>query len=197
MNYKPYFMLIFSLSLAGCIILPAVIMHEKQEVSNKTEILDFDPKTQSRIRIYYDNVNINSYENMQCHDWNKRKLKNYFTSLSTSLSNRQNLSIGIPQTKKSFSLSNLVQKGLGPKISFKEFLYQANQPIVFDAHHVNVNYSCHVAASLTLKPGLNYELNFSMDNATRSCSLNLAEITQTQVEQLYTVQKSKELIQCH
>ena len=196
MNYKKIVLLSSILMLSGCVGLPLLVLNQQQDVVNTTYTQSYNDKNQARLRIYYKFANINMYENNSCDEWKSKKVKNYFQSLATSLPNTEIVSIGMPYTEDSSSILNVPQKGWGPKSTFKEYLLDANKPLVLDARRVETTggYSCQIASSFIPEAGRDYEAWYSGDNT--SCSIQLREITKEKVNTLYQTQKLNKLQMC-
>ncbi|MCL6248943.1 hypothetical protein M5F00_13845 [Acinetobacter sp. ANC 4945] len=182
--------------ISGCQGLPMIGPAEDYQPIYRTESVDYDSNTQSRIRIYHQWSNTNLYENTSCEAWGKTKTKNLFRSFATSMPKGESVIIGIPQTEKSTSVLNTPQKGWGPKLTFTEHVITANQPFVIDARRVEAtgSYTCNIAGSFIPKAGTSYEAEYNENG--NSCSLQLREISKTQINTVHTSQNINGLRHC-
>ncbi len=187
---------VLTLSLSGCIALPALIAHEQKSVVYTTSNSPYNDKTQSRLRIYYQLANINMYTDTSCQVWKSKKVNNYFNSIATSLPNRETISIGMLKTESSISILNTPQKGWGPKNTFKEFVLDANKSIVLDARRVEAttSYSCQVAASFVPEAGQEYEAWYS--ESTNSCRVSIHKIDKSKNAEPYQTEVLNKVNSC-
>lgn len=207
--YKFLLLSLLTLILQSCMLYPPLSPEIAifKRMSSQPEIVKvetYDNNTHSRIRIYYDDVNIQMYENITCTAWKNNSIKNYIHTVKNSLPNNQIITVGMPQTEKSYNLLTVPQKKWGLKVTFKEFIIDANQPIIVDAHHSDVSKSCQIAASFTPKAGEDYEISYregflgEKGTGSRYCTLNLQTINKDKQEhsELLKTQDSSELTKC-
>lgn len=198
MIYKILILSSIILSLPGCVVLPTILMNQYKDVENSEHYEAYDNKTQARLRIYYLNSNILLYKNKSCEAWKKNRMNNYFNTIANSLPNRETISIGMPATERSDIILNSVQKGMGDKASFKEFVLDANQSSIIDVHQLKdsgiKSYSCKITATFVPKAGQEYEAWY--DEHDSRCYLKLQKIQKVDSSKYYQVENENLLQTC-
>ncbi|HAV7139524.1 TPA: hypothetical protein OMR03_003636, partial [Acinetobacter baumannii] len=189
------FISVLGFSLTGCVAVPILAMQHGQPTQTLNNAA-YDKQTQSRLRVYSQYANVNTYTNTSCNEWSSKKIKNYFNSVMTSLPNTETISVGMPATKDSQSILKTPQKGWGPKLTFKEVILEANKPVVLDARRVETTarYTCQVAVSFTPEAGNDYEAWYSENNDT--CSIKFNKITENKTDNLYSTQDFDNISMC-
>lgn len=200
----------FLLVLAGCAsplfpqFSPEVELYKR--LTSQPEIVrvkSYNPETSSRIRIYYHDVNMMMYENKTCFTWSEKKIKTILDVYKHSVAENKIVINGMPETKESYNLLNTPQEKFMPKATFKEFIVNANEPIVLNAYHSDVASSCQVVKSFTPVAGKDYEAFFYRfwDRTTSQgyCSIKLKVINKDKQEnaKFFDTQDSDALKQCN
>ena len=170
-----------ALILGGCSA-RAVLVEKK---------VDYDPKTEARVRMYYVNGNpMVKTSNMDCETWENTSAKKPQRRTTNGLPRKtlRNISIGMPPTEN--SLAALQRDSITDTDSFEEIVVNAKQPVVADAalyngHQGGISigtripqYHCRIAGEFMLEAGKDYEISYQ-EQANNSCSLNIAELNPT------------------
>ncbi|MFJ1520331.1 hypothetical protein ACG59Z_10665 [Acinetobacter sp. ABJ_C1_1] len=192
MKIKSLLIALLTLPLASC------FMAQKSALI-KTNIV-YDEKSQSRIRLYgpYGDKLIKHYNNRTCQEWRSTAGAAIHHRVNNGLPRKiKNISVGIPATER--SLAALNDTGVMFRDSFKEYVIEANKPLVLDASSSIVmdsySKSCRIAVSFIPKAGKNYEAAYVEQGNT--CTVRVYEITnQITEKKLSSIQEVSQVENC-
>lgn len=198
MNFKNLTLSAFIVCISGCNSIPIPVLTQTPvpESVQKSNAEQYDEKSQSRVRLVSAYSSFNKYDNTNCEQWKKNKLKNYFHNIATGFPKTSNISLNMPPTEKSLWTLDTQKKSGIPNIIYEEYIVEANQPIVLHARYLEPasGKSCQVTGSFIPKKGQDYEVVYSMDRG--SCGMQLKKITKNKVNALFQTENLNELDAC-
>lgn len=180
---KLYVSIISAVILSGCSA-KAVLVEKK---------VNYDPKTEARIRMYYSNGNpmVKTYSKMDCATWENTKATKAQRKMTNGLPRKtlKNVSIGMPMTER--SAAALKRDNITDTDSFVEMVVDAKEKAIADAavynvpkgygirgiSSVSITSHCRIAGEFTPTAGKDYEITFSYGEET--CHLNIVELKPT------------------
>ncbi len=176
---KLYVSIISAVILSGCSA-KAVLVEKK---------VNYDPKTEARIRMYYSNGNpmVKTYSKMDCATWENTKATKAQRKMTNGLPRKtlKNVSIGMPMTER--SAAALKRDDITDTDSFVEMVVDAKEKAIADAAVYDITsysdyyrypaYNCRIAGEFTPTAGKDYEITFSYGEET--CHLNIVELKPT------------------
>ncbi len=160
----------------------------------------YDATSQARIRLYgpYGDKLIKHYNDRTCKEWRDTAGSVIHHRFNNGAPRKiKNISIGIPATER--SLMALNDTGVMFRDSFKEYVIEANKPMVLDASSSVVmdsySKSCRIAVSFIPQAGKDYEAAYIEQN--RTCTIRIYEITHQITEKnLVSIQGVDQLENC-
>lgn len=169
-----------ALPLSGC------FMAQKSALVQSKQM--YDPSSQARIRLYgsYGDTVIKHYSDRTCEDWRTTAGSRLHHRVNNGTPRRvKNITVGIPATEQSSKTMN--DTGIMWRSSFKEYVVDANKPLVLDAS-ISVTMdsysrSCRIALSFVPQAGKDYEADYIEEN--RACSIKVKELQPMLVNQKF------------
>lgn len=159
------------LPLSGC------FMAQKSALVQSKQF--YDSSSQARIRLYgnYGDTVIKHYMDRTCNEWRATSATRLHHRFNNGTPRRiKNISAGIPMTEQSVRTMN--DKGIMTRGSFKEYVVDANKPLVLDAsisvNLDNFSHSCRIAMSFIPQVGKDYEANYVERNGR--CTIEVDEL---------------------
>ena len=142
--------------------------------------VDYDPKTDARIRIYNSAAQKGTkiFKGKTCQDYSDNKV--YANRFYNGLPRKtlKNTTIGIPLTAT--SVERLNRSSYNDVIYFSEEILTANAPVVINGNHFTTGYgpgyyeSCQIVGEFTPEAGKDYELRYGETN--NHCRLYIYEL---------------------
>lgn len=172
MKIQYFLAILLSLPLSGCFVFKKSAVVQSKQV--------YDSNSQARIRLYgpYGDKLIKYHNNLSCNEWRSTLRNSLHHRVNNGAPRRiVNISLGMPLTERSSAALN--DTGIMFRDSFKEYVIEANKPLLLDASSSIVmdsySKSCRVAISFIPKAGKNYEAAYIEQGGT--CTIQVSEIT--------------------